>query len=160
MLELARATIEIRRALSHRSSRYWVYCLELNGGNFYVGETDNIWMRLADHIGGTPSSAKWVKRHGVRRVVEVVRNAEADTELLKTLSWMSMFGWERVRGASFCAVDLASPPPALHNFDRFAHTFDHVSQSEVQRIEATARELAALLTEPPPDESPSKKMCT
>ena len=143
MLELARSTVEIRKRLSNKGSRYWVYCLELQGGTFYVGETDNVWLRLTDHILGLPSSAKWVKRNGFRRVLEIVRAADHDAELTKTLFYMSLYGWERVRGANFCATDLAGPPPPLEAFDRYAHAYDHLSQAEVAAVEADARKLAA-----------------
>lgn len=150
MLGLARATVEVRRQL-RSAHRFWVYVIELNNGFFYVGETDNIWLRLVHHISASPSSAKWVRRHGFRRVIEVVRNAGPEAETTKTLQWMSMFGWERVRGASFCALDLPGPPTALASFDRFAHAYDHLTAQEVAQVEATARELAQLLSPTDPE---------
>ena len=147
MLELAKATIDIRYRLCHKASRFWVYVLELNNGNFYVGETDNVWLRLVTHIVGGPSAPRWVKRHGFRRVIEIVRNAEVDAETTKTLHWMSMFGWERVRGAGWCALDMAGPPAALNTFDRATYTYDHLSPMEVTRVERTAREFSLLLAD-------------
>ena len=158
MLEEARTSVKIRTALD-RTHRYWVYVIELNGGNFYVGETDNVVKRLVDHVLSSKSSSQWVKLHGFRRVIEIVRNADADAEETKTLAWMTMFGFERVRGASFTYPHITRAPFKLATFDRRVHVYDHLSHSEVAAIEEEARRLSRIVCPPregvlPPSDSP------
>ena len=66
---------------AHLSARYFTYVLLLQQGKIYVGSTDNIYTRLADHFSGSPSSALWVKEYGpVVRVVEICKNCRAEDE--------------------------------------------------------------------------------
>jgi putative endonuclease len=41
--------------------RYWVYVLRNLSGKFYIGLTDDLQRRLADHNTG---SSKWTKKYG------------------------------------------------------------------------------------------------
>ena len=149
MLEAARLGVRLRRACSRAKTQpaapYFVYAIMLDGGRFYVGSTDNIYARLLDHELQGPKAAKWVRRHGpVRRVVEVMRNAPADGELYKTLEYMQLFGWQNVRGSSYCQLEMANPPAQLHSFQRrdLSH-FEYLPRTEIDEVHATVRELVA-----------------
>lgn len=123
LLQSARLGAEIRREYQKikrdPDSRYYTYVLQLQNNKFYVGNTDNIYQRLLDHTTRSVSSAQFVKMHGpVHRVLEVSRGSSKEDELYKTLQYMSMFGWENVRGSSYCKLDMHAPPEKLRSFAR------------------------------------------
>lgn len=127
---------EYRRVKRHPDARFYTYVLQLQGGKMYVGNTDNIYQRLLDHFTQSPSSALWVKRHGpVDRVVEISHNSAKEDELYKTLQYMSMFGWEAVRGSSYCKVDMHAPPEALRGFQRDREgEFEYMTPADVEDV--------------------------
>lgn len=115
LLDAARLNLRIRREYARikrdPAARYYTYVLLLQRGKLYCGSSDNIFMRLLDHTLGTPSAALWVKEHGpIERVVEITRNCSREDEHYKTLEYMSLFGWENVRGAGWCKLDMHRPP--------------------------------------------------
>lgn len=132
------------------AARYYTYVLQLQQGKFYVGNTDNIYTRLLDHFMMTKSSSKWVQHHGpVQRLVEVSKNSAKDDENYKTLQYMSMFGWENVRGSSYCRVQMYNPPETLAAFARHReHEFQYLTQHEIDAILEQVRQLQALAHPP------------
>lgn len=140
LLQSAQLQQEIRRTYSglkkDPDARYYTYVLQLQDGKYYVGNTDNIYQRLLDHIMLTPSTALFVKKHGpVERVVEISKNSYKDHELYKTLQYMTMFGWTNVRGSSYCRTDLMSPPEKLKSFLRNRDgEFTYLSDAEVSQV--------------------------
>ena len=87
-----------------------VYTLELQGGNFYVGFSDDIPKRMAEHFLGRGSY--WTRLHPPTKVLEVVPGNK-ELEAAKTISLMCRVGWRRVRGAAWCATELKSMPLPL-----------------------------------------------
>jgi predicted GIY-YIG superfamily endonuclease len=136
---------EYGRIKRDSGARYFTYVLQLKKGTFYVGNTDNIYARLLDHMQCGDSSAKWVKESGgVSRVVEVARNSSRDDEAYKTLQYMSMFGWEKVRGSSYCRVDLCKAPRALETFQRTRDSeFEYLTPAELNMVIAEVMRLYA-----------------
>lgn len=153
LLQSARLGQAIRREYSRAkrdaNAKYYTYVLQLQDGKFYVGNTDNIYARLLDHTLMTPSSALWVRHHGpVQGVLEISRNSAAPDEHYKTLLYMSMFGWENVRGSSYCKVQMHNPPEALRGFARARDgEFEYLARGEIDAVLQAVRELAA----PDPD---------
>lgn len=152
----ARLNVAIRReyarlrrcddaAASRTAAKHFVYVLLLQDDAFYVGSTDNIYQRLLEHVVMSPSSSLWVREHGpVKRVVEVCRNCGPDDETYKTLEYMMLFGWDKVRGSYWCRVDMAAPPHALTGFERAAadRPLDNLSMDEMATVRARVAELA------------------
>lgn len=140
MLEAAKLNVRIRREYARMKrdvgARFYTYVLLLQKGKMYCGSSDNIYTRLLDHSLGTPSAALWVKEHGpIERVVEIARNCGRDDETYKTLEYMSLFGWENVRGAGWCKVDMRAPPAALETFDRDpVRPAEYMSRKEVDAV--------------------------
>ena len=60
-----------------------VYTLELQGGNFYVGYSDDIPKRMAEHFLGRGSY--WTRLHPPTKVLEVVPGGK-ELEAAKTMS--------------------------------------------------------------------------
>ena len=83
---------------------WWVYVLELKPDNegvskWYVGHTCRLQRRIHDHM--TENSVAWVKRWGVRSVVECIRTTEQDAlglEVGKTTELAIKYGIQNVRG--------------------------------------------------------------
>lgn len=150
LLQSARLSLEIRneyaRLKRDTTAKYYTYVLQLQEDKFYVGNTDNPYTRLLDHRLMTPSSSLWVKQYGpVKRIVEISRNSSKTDEHYKTLLYMSMFGWQNVRGSSYCKIQMFGPPEALKTFarDRDAE-FDYLSREEIEAVEAAIVDLEAL----------------
>lgn len=136
---------EYAKIKSDPDARYFTYVLQLQEGRFYVGTTDNIFTRLLDHHLMSTSSALWVKHHGpIERVVEVCRNSKREDELYKTLQYMTMFGFENVRGSSYCRIQMFNPPEALKAFVRDRDgDFCYLSRKEIDDVVAEVHDLVA-----------------
>jgi len=76
-----------------------VYVLELEQGNYYVGITYSLNVRLAQHWSG--SGAKWTRLHRPIRVVEVLYPATVLDENETTKKYMEQYGYDRVRGGVY-----------------------------------------------------------
>lgn len=146
ILESAKLAVQLRKKFKaqHRetSGRYYTYVLLLQDECIYVGSSNNIYIRLMEHIHDQSMSSNWVKEHGpVIRVLEIIKNSTPEDEAYKTLEYMTMFGWQSVRGASWCKVDLRHPPTALHTFTRNRADFEYLSRKEIDTILNTSKDL-------------------
>ena len=159
LLQSARLAVSIRRTYAKVKrdplARYYTYVLLLRDNKLYVGNTDNIYNRLLDHHLMSRSASVWVRQHGpVQRVVEVARNCSRDDELYKTLEYMTMFGWENVRGAGYCRAVMRGPPAPLSQFRRdSSRHFDYLTREEIDQVLGVVRELADLQAASSSDES-------
>jgi hypothetical protein len=87
-----------------------VYTLELEGGNYYVGFTDDVPRRIAEHFLGRGSI--WTRTHPPVRVLDVVPGGK-DLENATTIALMCRHGWRHIRGGSWCSLELKSMPVPL-----------------------------------------------
>jgi hypothetical protein len=148
ILESARLTVQLRKRFraqrddgTSENPRY-TYVLLLQDECVYIGTTTNIFIRLMDHLHETTMTSNWVREHGpVIRVLEIIRNSTIEDETYKTLEYMTMFGYESVRGASWCKLELRHPPAAFHTFRRDRSDFEYVYRKEIDEIVQTARDL-------------------
>lgn len=91
-------------------SKIHIYILELEGGNFYVGQTININERLKLHKKGK-SGADWTKKHSPLGLYETKETPYTSVQAAlklenRTTIWcMKKFGWKKVRGGDFCTLD-------------------------------------------------------
>ena len=88
-----------------------VYILELENDNFYVGITNNLNMRLAQHFTG--SGSQWTKLHKPIKIEKVYYDCRQCDERRITLEYMAKKGWEKVRGAGWAKPNLQRPPDDL-----------------------------------------------
>lgn len=147
-LAQARLQIKLRKRFraerSDPNARYYTYALLLQNECVYVGSTNCLYMRLMEHLHETAMSAQWVREHGpVIRVLEVSKNCKAVDEAYKTLEFMTMFGWESVRGANWAKIDMRGPPAALHDFARTRTDFEYLGRQEIDEAVTIARDLAS-----------------
>ena len=87
-----------------------VYVLELEGGCFYVGWSADIQTRIASHFLG--SGARWTQLHKPV-AVHSARPGDKHLETLTAIALMATHGWEKVRGGSYCIVDMPKPPACI-----------------------------------------------
>lgn len=148
ILQSAKLAVRLRKRLKSiktdpDSKFFFVYVLLLQDECVYVGATNSLYMRFYEHLHETELSSNWVKYHGpVIRVLEVVKNAQKGDEEYKTLEYMQLFGWESVRGAHWCKVELKSPPAALREFARNRADFEYVDRRDIDAALKVARELS------------------
>lgn len=146
ILESARLTVELRKRIKSQQTEgnnpRYTYVLLLQDECVYVGTTTNIYIRLMDHIHETPMSSNWVKEHGpVIRVLEIIKNSTIEDETYKTLEYMTLFGHESVRGASWCKLELRNPPGALQCFARNRMDFEYLQRKEIDDVIHISRSL-------------------
>lgn len=118
-----------------------IYVLELTGGNYYVGITNNADKRIAQHFNGEGSA--WTKRHKPVKVVAIqdTSNPKEDEKQL-TMELMVIFGWQKVRGAGWTACDMKKAPQFIQ---------------EIRRMENLAYQTEQLLTPKPMKKSTKKE---
>jgi predicted GIY-YIG superfamily endonuclease len=76
-----------------------IYVLELEGGNYYVGKTQNLTKRRQRHFEGKGN--EWTKMHPPRKLIGAhidIGEAGDDLEKLTTLAYMKKYGIDKVRG--------------------------------------------------------------
>lgn len=111
--------------------RKWFYVLELAGGYFYVGISNNIVRRARQHQSG--EGAVWTQLHPPIRVMfqheHIVENDKAAEKIENemTVQMMVEHGWHLVRGGYFCASSEEQVAQSLR-----AHGYwDRVLQSTI-----------------------------
>ncbi|MEK5238364.1 GIY-YIG nuclease family protein [Paenibacillus sp. FSL L8-0470] len=87
-----------------------IYVLELEGGNYYVGQTTNLKRRLEEHLEGRRAS-HWTKLHKIVKLIEStdLRSVNSKNALVEenevALKYMSIYGWKKVRGGCYNLID-------------------------------------------------------
>jgi hypothetical protein len=152
LLRSAELTVKIRRTYQRlkplSDAKFFTYVLLLQDGCVYVGNSDNIYVRLMEHFLQSPNSSNWVREHGpVVRVMELIHHSGKDDETYKFLEWCDLVGHEKVRGAAYCRVDICSPPPPLASFRRDpSRVFQYATRAEINEIVHMALQLARQLS--------------
>ena len=88
-----------------------VYVLECEDNAFYVGYTRNLNLRLMEHFTGI-FTANWCQLHKPIGLKEVVLGGK-DKENEVVLNYMWKYGWENVRGGSWCKLEYKSCPKRI-----------------------------------------------
>lgn len=77
-----------------------IYVLELEGGKYYVGKTNNPGFRIEQHFHS--GGATWTRKYSPVRVLELINDCDDYDEDKYTRIYMDKYGIEKVRGGSFC----------------------------------------------------------
>lgn len=126
---------------------FYVYVLLLDNYDIYVGQTNNIYLRLFQHSTGE-GGAKWVTEKGpIRCILEIVINAKKDDEKYKTLQYMEKYGWENVRGAHWTKIDMQGPPKDLDAFVNDRQDFRYLDAKEMLLVEQKYQSIVQLYKE-------------
>lgn len=152
LLTSARINVRVRHEYGKRrrtyDTKYFTYALLLQDGKIYVGETNNVYQRLLEHFTMSNSSALWVREHGpVQRVLEITSNAPEGAEEERTLDYMTMFGWENVRGSGWCRKRMMGPPLKLEVHERGAMKHAFMPRKDVDDVVEQVEELIRELTD-------------
>ena len=87
----------------------FVYAIQLEDGNIYVGQTPYLARRLEDHKRG--KGAEWTRLHKYEYLIDkfdagLCTSKEAEgLENEITLRYMKEHGWRKVRGGNLSAMD-------------------------------------------------------
>ena len=88
----------------------YVYTLELEDGKFYVGFTEDLCTRIAQHFLGR--GALWTREHKPIRVLSVAPGPK-ELEDPTTIALMAQKGWRNVRGGAWTSIELGPMPRPL-----------------------------------------------
>jgi len=77
-----------------------IYVLELVGGKYYVGKTNNPGFRIDQHFHSGGSA--WTRKYNPINVLEIINNCDDYDQDKYTRIFMDKYGIENVRGGSFC----------------------------------------------------------
>lgn len=81
-----------------------IYVLSLSNGKYYIGKTQQLRIRLDQHIEG--DGATWTQKYKPQKVLETIKGDDGDEDKT-TLRYMKRYGIENVRGGSFCGISLS-----------------------------------------------------
>jgi len=76
-----------------------IYILKLEGGNYYVGKSDNPAQRFIQHINGEGSA--WTKKHRPLKLLNIIPNASSFDEDKHVKELMAKYGIDKVRGGTY-----------------------------------------------------------
>ena len=89
-------------------TKSYIYVLELIENRYYIGRTANILRRIEEHF--TNNGSIYTKAFKPIKIIEICEEITIQDEKEKTLEYMSKYGWEKVRGYSWCSLKLLGPP--------------------------------------------------
>ena len=76
-----------------------IYILSLEGGNYYVGKSDNPAQRFIQHING--EGAAWTKKHRPLKLLNIYENQSPFDEDKHVKELMAKYGIDKVRGGTY-----------------------------------------------------------
>lgn len=81
-------------------TRSYVYVLKLEEERYYIGRTSNFMQRMKEHFTGFGS--EYTKKYKPLNIIEVIEEKNEYDERDKTLEYMKIYGFEKVRGYAWC----------------------------------------------------------
>lgn len=89
-------------------TKNYVYVLELEDNRYYIGRTSNIVQRMQEHFGGNGSV--YTSKFKPIKIVEINEELTLEDERNKTLEYMELYDWKKVRGYVWCSDILIRKP--------------------------------------------------
>jgi len=89
-------------------TRNYVYVLELVDGRYYIGRTSNFLQRMNEHFSGV--GAEYTKKYKPIKIIEVNEEINIYDERDKTIEYMKIHGYDKVRGYAWCKETLLKFP--------------------------------------------------
>jgi predicted GIY-YIG superfamily endonuclease len=90
-----------------KSMPLFVYVLQLEGGNFYVGKSVDVMKRYQQHLNSFGGSA-WTRKYKPIGIDKIQPSSSDFDEDKITKEYMSIFGIDKVRGGAYVEVQLSS----------------------------------------------------
>lgn len=87
-----------------------VYVLKLENNKYYVGQTNNISVRIEQHRTGR--GAAWTKKYPPLEILEQMHSNGVHDENLITINMMKIYGIDNVRGGDYVTIELH---PSVYN---------------------------------------------
>jgi cellular nucleic acid-binding protein len=81
-----------------------IYILKLDGENYYIGKTNNVDKRFAEHLSGKGSI--FTKKYKPIKIEKVIPNASPFDEDRYVKEYMAKYGINKVRGGSYVTEEL------------------------------------------------------
>ena len=91
--------------MSNPMSTTNIYVLRLQGGRYYVGKSEDVMNRYAQHLNGTGSA--WTKKYKPISLEKTIYNVSPFEEDKVTKEYMSKYGIDKVRGGSYVETELS-----------------------------------------------------
>ena len=76
-----------------------IYILKLQGGNYYVGKSDNPMKRYQEHVNGSGSA--WTRKYKPVGIEKIIPNASPFDEDRYVKEYMAIHGINKVRGGAY-----------------------------------------------------------
>ena len=83
----------------------FIYVLQLQGGKYYIGKTENQQFRLDEHFNSNGSV--WTSLYKPIKVLEIIPNCDNYDEDKYTIKFMDQYGINNVRGGTFVSEKLS-----------------------------------------------------
>ena len=83
-----------------------IYVLRLKGGKYYVGKTDDVQRRFAQHVSGRGST--WTRKYPPVKLERTIKGASPFDEDKITKELMQKHGINNVRGGAYVSIELDS----------------------------------------------------
>ncbi len=81
-----------------------IYILKLEGGNYYVGKTDNPMKRYQEHMNGSGSA--WTRKYKPLSIEKIIEKASPFDEDKWVKIYMNKHGIQKVRGGAYVLEEL------------------------------------------------------
>ena len=82
-----------------------IYILQLEGGRYYIGKSDNVMNRYQQHLNG--GGAAWTRKYKPVSLIKTIENVSSFEEDKFTKEYMSKYGIDKVRGGSYVEIELS-----------------------------------------------------
>ena len=113
-------------------TRSYIYVLELVDSRYYIGRTCNFIQRMEEHFTGDGSI--YTKKYKPLKIVEVVEEKTKYDERDKTLEYMEMYGWKKVRGYAWCSIELTKKPEIKKNSIKSNEEYNYTNYNNEVRV--------------------------
>lgn len=106
----------------------YIYVLKLLDQRYYIGRTSNIFKRIEEHF--TNNGSIYTKMYKPEKVIEIQEEKTNEDEKIKTLQYMDMYGWQKVRGSYWCSLEIKKPNLNLMKKKNKKDLFDNCQDDE------------------------------
>lgn len=108
-------------------TKNYIYVLELEDSRYYIGRTSNIVKRMEEHFNGDGSI--YTKKFKPIKIIEVIEELTLEDERNKTLEYMELYDWQKVRGYVWCKEKLLKKPNKEKVFEKESKNIIYINES-------------------------------